>query len=50
MAKHDVSFSIPQRSLGKAEVEFLVKADGAVFGCRFAFMTAPFTLQVTPSA
>jgi hypothetical protein len=32
MAKHDVSFSIPERSLGKADVEFVVKADGAVFG------------------
>lgn len=32
MAKHDVSFSIPQRSLGKADVEFLVRSDGAVFG------------------
>lgn len=27
MAKHDVSFNIPQRSLGKADVEFLVKRD-----------------------
>jgi len=32
MAKHDVSFSIPQRALGKADVEFLVKSDGAVLG------------------
>jgi hypothetical protein len=32
MAKHDVSFNIPQRALGKADVEFLVKQDGAVLG------------------
>lgn len=32
MAKHDVSFNIPQRSLGKADVEFLVKRDKAVLG------------------
>lgn len=32
MAKHDVSFSIPQRSLGKADVEFVIKRDGAVLG------------------
>jgi hypothetical protein len=32
MAKHDVSFNIPQRALGKADVEFLVKRDGAVLG------------------
>lgn len=32
MAKHDVSFSIPQRALGKADVEFLVKRDDAVLG------------------
>ena len=32
MAKHDVSFSIPQRALGKADVTFLVKSDGAVHG------------------
>lgn len=32
MAKHDVSFSIPQRSLGKADVEFLIKRNGAVLG------------------
>jgi hypothetical protein len=32
MAKHDVSFSIPERSLGKADVEFLVKADDVVLG------------------
>lgn len=32
MAKHDVSFNIPQRSLGKADVEFLVKSDNPVLG------------------
>lgn len=32
MAKHNVSFSIPQRDLGRADVEFLVKQDGAVLG------------------
>lgn len=32
MAKHDVSFSIPERSLGKADVEFVVKRDGSVLG------------------
>ena len=32
MAKHDVSFNIPQRALGKADVEFLVKRDSAVLG------------------
>lgn len=28
MARHDVSFNIPQRALGKADVEFQVKRDG----------------------
>jgi len=32
MAKHDVSFNIPQRALGKADVEFIVKRDGALLG------------------
>ena len=32
MAKHDVSFKIPQRALGKADVQFLVKRDGTVHG------------------
>jgi len=32
MAKHDVSFNIPQRALGKADVEFQVKRDGIVLG------------------
>ena len=32
MARHDVSFNIPQRALGKADVEFQVKRDGAILG------------------
>ena len=32
MARHDVSFNIPQRALGKADVEFTVKQDGIVLG------------------
>ena len=32
MAKHDVSFSIPERGLGKADVEFVVRRDSAVLG------------------
>ena len=32
MAKHDVFFNIPQRALGKADVEFQVKQDGIVLG------------------
>jgi hypothetical protein len=32
VAKHDVSFSIPERRLGKADVEFTVKRDGKAFG------------------
>lgn len=32
MAKHDVSFSIPPRALGKADVKFHVKRDGAAHG------------------
>ncbi|BBO16850.1 conserved hypothetical protein [Candidatus Brocadia pituitae] len=32
MAKHDVIFNIPQRPLGKADVEFQVKQDGIVLG------------------
>jgi hypothetical protein len=32
MAIHEVSFSIPQRKLGKADVEFVVKRDGSVWG------------------
>jgi hypothetical protein len=29
---HDVRFSIPERELGKADIEFLVKKNGRVFG------------------
>jgi hypothetical protein len=32
MARHDVFFSVPQRALGKADVEFQVKQDGNVLG------------------
>lgn len=32
MAVHDVSFNIPERSLGKADVQFVVKRDGSVLG------------------
>lgn len=32
MAKHDVSFEVPQRPLGKADVEFKVRADGKMMG------------------
>ncbi len=32
MAKHDVSFSLPERSLGRADVKFQVKRDGKVHG------------------
>ena len=32
MAKHDVSFNIPQRSLGKTDIEFIVRVDGEAFG------------------
>ncbi|MCS6866999.1 MAG: hypothetical protein NZS48_18240 [Gemmata sp.] len=32
MAKHDVMFSIPERQLGKADVEFTIKPDGKAFG------------------
>lgn len=30
--KHDVTFSIPQRELGNADIEFKVKKDGQQFG------------------
>lgn len=30
--KHDVKFSIPQRELGKADIEFEVKKNGKKFG------------------
>ena len=29
---HDVRFSIPERELGKADIEFLIKKNGKVFG------------------
>jgi hypothetical protein len=32
MAKHHVSFSIPERELSRADVEFIVKQDDAVLG------------------
>lgn len=32
MARHDVSFEIPTRKLGKSDVTFQVKADGALIG------------------
>jgi hypothetical protein len=32
VAKHDVSFSIPTRALGKADVTFQVKRDGVAHG------------------
>jgi hypothetical protein len=30
--KHDVTFDLPRRSLGKADVHFRVKVDGVVLG------------------
>ena len=33
MAKHGVTFSLPERELGKADAEFSVKRDGKAFGC-----------------
>lgn len=32
MAKHEVEFTLPRRSLGRADVEFVVKQDGGVLG------------------
>jgi hypothetical protein len=32
MAKHDVSFDIPQRRLGKTDVNFYIRADGEILG------------------
>lgn len=32
MAQHDVSFTVPERPLGKADVEFKIKRDGEVLG------------------
>lgn len=30
--KHDVKFSLPERELGKADIEFKIKRDGQKFG------------------
>jgi hypothetical protein len=32
MAKHDVTFDIPPRALGKADIKFQVKCDGSILG------------------
>jgi hypothetical protein len=32
MAQHDVKFTVPERPLGKADVEFSVKRDGEAVG------------------
>ena len=32
MAQHDVSFTIPERALGKADLEIKVKRDGEMVG------------------
>jgi hypothetical protein len=32
MAKHDVTFNVPERKLGKADITFSVKRDGKQFG------------------
>ncbi len=32
MAQHEVKFTVPERPLGKADVEFSVKRDGRVVG------------------
>ena len=32
MPQHDVRFTIPERSLGKTDVEFSIIRDGAFFG------------------
>jgi hypothetical protein len=32
MAKHAVTFTLPERELGKADAEFSVKRDGKAFG------------------
>ena len=32
MADHDVSFTIPERALGKADIEFKVKRNSNAFG------------------
>jgi len=30
--RHEVTFQVPKRVLGKSDIQFLVKADGDVFG------------------
>jgi len=32
MAKHDVKFTVPERPLGRADVEFAIKRDGEALG------------------
>lgn len=32
MADHDVTFTIPERELGKADIQFKVKRNGKAFG------------------
>lgn len=32
MAKHDVSFDVPERQLGKTDVNFFIRVDGEVLG------------------
>jgi hypothetical protein len=32
MADHDVSFTIPERALGKADIEFKIKRNDSAFG------------------
>jgi hypothetical protein len=32
MADHDVSFTLPERELGKADIEFKIKRNGKAFG------------------
>ena len=32
MAQHDVKFEVPRRPLGRADIRFVVKRDGAIFG------------------
>ena len=32
MAQHDVTFTIPERDLGKSDVGFVIKKDGAALG------------------
>ena len=32
MADHDVSFTLPERQLGRADIEFRIKRNGGAFG------------------